>query len=139
MPSESSALAFVTVDGLLRYGEALAQPTLPRSGSVSLPTLSSAADCATRAHQAIEAVRAFGSRAVQGFAAAADYRLARQTLLNDACGGDPLVFFAAWNAAVAEGALAPLMQAPIGSVRKPSRRRPVAIVPRAQLTPQLAE
>lgn len=30
------------------------------------------------------------------------------------------------------------MRAPIGSVLKPTQRRPVAIVPRAQLTPQLA-
>ena len=35
--------------------------------------------------------------------------------------------------------MAPLLHAPIGSVLKPSHRRPVAIVPRIQLTPQLAE
>ncbi|MER3423285.1 MAG: hypothetical protein C4293_08690, partial [Nitrospiraceae bacterium] len=49
------------------------------------------------------------------------------------------VFFAAWNRLAAEGVLSPLLQAPIGTVQKPMRRRPVSIVPRAHLTPQLAE
>ena len=60
-------------------------------------------------------------------------------LLDEACGGDALVFFAAWNRLLAEGALGPFLQAPIGTVQKPTRRRPVAIVPRTQLTLQLAE
>jgi 6-phosphofructokinase 1 len=60
-------------------------------------------------------------------------------VIDDACAGDQLVFFAAWNRLLAEGALQPLLRAPIGSVLKPTQRRPVAIVPRAQLTPQLAD
>jgi 6-phosphofructokinase 1 len=65
-------------------------------------------------------------------------RHARQSV-TDACGSDPLVFFAAWNLLLARGELAPLYRAPIGATQKPAHRRPVAIVPRAQLTPQLAE
>ena len=49
------------------------------------------------------------------------------------------MFFAAWNALLAAGELAPLFRVPIRSAQKPTHRRPVAIVPRAQLTPQLAE
>lgn len=140
MPSDGRAFAFVTVDTLLRYGEALARHSLPRAGSIVLPpALPANPERAARALAATEAVRAFAMKAAQGFATAADYRAGRQALLIGACDGDPLIFFAAWNTVVAEGLLAPLLQAPIGTVRKPGRRRPVAIVPRAQLTPQLAE
>ena len=56
-------------------------------------------------------------------------------MIQDVCAGDELVFYAAWNRLLAEGGLQSLMRAPIGSVLKPAHRRPVAIVPRAQLTP----
>ena len=77
--------------------------------------------------------------AQRGFPDAESYRSARRILIDRACSGDELVFFAAWNSLVAEGRLQPLLRAPIGSVLKPTHRRPVAIVPRSQLTPQLAE
>jgi 6-phosphofructokinase 1 len=82
-------------------------------------------------------VREFADRLRAGTPDAATYRAGRQALVETACGGDPLVFYAAWNRALAEGALAPLLRAPIGRTTKPVRRRPVAIVPRSQLTPQL--
>jgi 6-phosphofructokinase 1 len=90
-----------------------------------------------RARAAIAAVRAFVERLRSGTRDAAAYRAARAVLLEEPCGGDPLVFYAAWNRALAEGDLAALLRAPIGRTVKPVRRRPVAIVPRSQLTPQL--
>ena len=115
---------------------------IPRTSpdAISLPATPSArSDRAARLREAMVAIRAFADRAHEGFSSAADYRTARRSLLDDACGGDALVFFAAWNCLLAEGALAPLLQAPVGTVRKPARRRPVAILPRTQLTLQLAE
>ena len=79
------------------------------------------------------------SRTRSGFSRAAAYRSARRAVIQDVCAGDELVFYAAWNRLLAEGGLQSLMRAPIGSVLKPAHRRPVAIVPRAQLTPRLAE
>ena len=87
----------------------------------------------------MDLLRAFAQRSRAGFADAAAYRAARQALILDVCGGDALVFYAAWNKLLAEGELSPLYRAPIGVVQKPSHRRPVAIVPRSHLTPQLAE
>jgi len=82
----------------------------------------------------MEQVRSFVERARSGFASADAYRSARESLIDD-----QLVFFAAWNALLADGALQSLLLAPIGSVAKPTYRRPVAIVPRIQLTPTLGE
>lgn len=79
-------------------------------------------------------LRSFVERAKAGFATADIYRSARESLIDD-----QLIFFAAWNALLAEGSLQPLLRATIGSVAKPTYRRPVAIVPRTQLTPTLAE
>ncbi|HKN86628.1 MAG TPA: hypothetical protein VJV04_07205, partial [Nitrospiraceae bacterium] len=140
MPSDHEALNFVTLEGLLRYGEAMAQAARTAPDHIALPPAPPAVtDRLARARQATEAMLAFATRAQHGFSSAADYRMARRRLLDDDCGGDPLVFFAAWNRLVADGALGPLLQAPIGTVQKPTRRRPVAIVPRTQLTLQLAE
>ncbi|MDQ6733072.1 MAG: 6-phosphofructokinase, partial [Nitrospirota bacterium] len=140
MPSDHEALDFVTLDGLLRYGEAMSHAARIAPEHISLPSAPPAvSDRITRAREATDAMLLFATRAQHGFVSAADYRLARRRLLDDACGGDALVFFAAWNRLVAEGALGPLLQAPIGTVQKPTRRRPVAIVPRTQLTLQLAE
>ncbi|WP_447978558.1 6-phosphofructokinase [Candidatus Nitrospira bockiana] len=141
MPSDVDALAFVSVAGLLRYGEAVSRvPLESRPGSISLPPAPpSIPDRPQRVIGAIEAMRAFAAQAHEGFPTAGDYRAARRRLLDEACGGDHLTFFAAWNRLVADGTLAPLLQGRVGAVRKPTRRRPVAIVPRAQLTPQLAE
>jgi 6-phosphofructokinase 1 len=140
MPSDYEALDFVTLEGLLRYGEAMSQAARIAPEHISLPSTPPAvSDRIARARQATDAMLLFANRVQHGFASAADYRLARRRLLDEACGGDALVFFAAWNRLVAGGALGPLLQAPIGTVQKPTRRRPVAIVPRTQLTLQLAE
>jgi 6-phosphofructokinase 1 len=87
----------------------------------------------------MEKIRAFVPGAHGGFSGAAEYRTTRRSLIEEDCRGDELVFFAAWNALLAAGELAPLLRMPINSVRKPMHRRPVAIVPRAQLTPQLVD
>jgi 6-phosphofructokinase 1 len=140
MPSDHEALDFITVEGLIRYGEVFARTPRIAADHIALPSGSpTVSDRIHRAREATDAIHEFVSRAQGGFSSAADYRMARRRLLDDACGGDALVFFAAWNRLLAEGALAPLLQAPIGTVRKPTRRRPVAIVPRTQLTLQLAE
>lgn len=79
-------------------------------------------------------LRSFVECSKSGFPTADAYRLAREGLIDD-----QLIFFVAWNALLAEGSLVPLLRAAIGSIAKPTYRRPVAIVPRAQLTPTLAE
>lgn len=137
MEPEGGRLDFVTVEGLLAYGETLAGRA-PAEGA-SLPPPVHATDRLRRAHEAMDKIRAFVNRAQAGFPDAEGYRRARRAVLEEGCGGDELVFFAAWNQLLAEGELSPLFRAPIGSVQKQTRRRPVAIVPRAHLTPQLAE
>ncbi len=130
-------LGFVTIEGLVALGEALVR-RVPSVDGVQRPPLPPAAtDRVGRAGAAVAAVEAFVDRVRAGTPDAASYRAARRDLVDTACGGDPLVFYAAWNRALAEGVLAPLLRAPIGRTAKPVRRRPVAIVPRAQLTPQL--
>ncbi|ULA63637.1 MAG: PFK domain-containing protein [Nitrospira sp.] len=138
MQSTINALDFVTIEGLLAYGEQFArQPAIDGVSAPPAPAPSN--DRAARARQAMERIVALVQHAQTGFSGAEAYRAARQAVIDEACAGDPLVFFAAWNRLLAEGALQPLLRAPIGSVLKPAHRRPVAIVPRAQLTPQLAE
>ena len=129
----SHPLDFVTVEGLLAYGRALARRASER-GLVQPPPRESSGDDADRVHAKMEQLRSFVERSKSGFATAEAYRSARESLIDD-----QLVFFAAWNALLAEGSLQPLLRATIGSVAKPTYRRPVAIVPRAQLTPTLAE
>jgi 6-phosphofructokinase 1 len=131
-------LEFVTIDGLLAYGEAMARA--PRvEGAEPPPGSAPSTDRLPRALAAADAIRKFVSRAQNGFPDADAYRAARVSLIDEACGGDALVFYAAWNRVLAEGDLAPLLRAPIGQLQKPMQRRPVAIVPRAHLTPQLIE
>ncbi len=132
------SLDFVTIEALLTYAEALSR--LQRTEGVTLPSLP-IPDVTrnTRAEGARPQIDRFIKQAKQGFAGAEAYRTARQAVMEEGCGGDPFVFYAAWNRALAEGVLSPLLHAPIGSVRKPVGRRPVAIVPRSQLTPALAE
>src|SRR3990167_2363487 len=131
-------LEFVTVEGLLAYGEMLARR--PAGEGVTLPPLSTpSVDRPQRTRDAMEKIRAFVQSAQGGFAGAEEYRAARRALIDEGCLGDELVFFAAWNTLLAAGELAPLFRVPIRSVQKPAHRRPVAIVPRAQLTPQLGE
>ncbi|MBH0203661.1 MAG: 6-phosphofructokinase [Nitrospira sp.] len=129
----SHPLDFVTVEGLLAYGRALARRAVER-GLVQ-PSLREASENDAACVEAkMEQLRSFVERSQSGFATAEAYRSARESL-ND----DQLICFAAWNRLLAEGSLQPLLRAPIGSVAKPTYRRPVAIVPRAQLTPTLAE
>jgi len=138
MGPEAETLDFVTIEGLLAYGEALAR--LPRAaGSSPPPPPLPSPDRALLAREAMASIRSFVQRAASGFTDADAYRAARRAVIDDACRGDELVFYAAWNRLLAEGALSALYRAPIGHVAKPTIRRPVAIVPRAQLTSQLVE
>ncbi|MEQ1562728.1 MAG: hypothetical protein ABL935_04960, partial [Nitrospiraceae bacterium] len=138
MESTVDRLEFVTIEGLLAYGEMLARR--PSGEGVTLPPIStSSVDRPQRTRDAMEQIRVFVQSAQGGFPGAEEYRAARRALIDEGCGGDELVFFAAWNALLAAGELAPLFRVPIRSVQKPAHRRPVAIVPRAQLTPQLVE
>jgi 6-phosphofructokinase 1 len=131
-------LNFVTIDGLLSYGEALAVQGAANGFAPFLPP-SAGGERKARIERAMDGIRDLVHRARAGMPDADAYRRARQAVLEDQCAGDARVFYAAWNYLLARGELAPLFQAPIGSVQKPARRRPVAIVPRAHLTPQLAE
>jgi 6-phosphofructokinase 1 len=131
-------LDFVTMEGLLAYGASLAQRS--SSGRFVLPPPPPPTpDRLQRAEEAMNRIRTFIHLAQAGLPSAEAYRTARQELIAEACSGDPLVFFAAWNLLLARGELAPLYRAPIGATQKPAHRRPVAIVQRAHLTPQLAE
>lgn len=140
MPSDGDqGLEFVTIERLLAYGDALVRCARVDGAELPPPPAPPPADRTARAASATAAVRRFVERVRGGLPDAAAYRAARQVLLRDDCGGDALIFYAAWNRVLAEGGLAPLYQAPIGLVQKPAPRRPVAIVPRAHLTPQLVE
>ncbi len=138
METDLDKLDFVTIEGLLAYGEALASRTAG-SEIVLPPQPPPSADRPRRAHDAMARIRALVQRAQAGFPDAEGYRAARRAVIEDGCGGDELVWYAAWNRLLAEGELSPLFRAPIGKVQKPTHRRPVAIVPRTHLTPQLAE
>jgi 6-phosphofructokinase 1 len=129
---------FVTLDGLLSYGERLAQRTSSERAMLP-PPAPTGTNRRQLAEQAIVDIQTFVQGLPAGLPSAEAYRAARQRLMADACGADPLVFYAAWNFLLARGELAPLYRAPIGATQKPAHRRPVAIVPRANLTPQLAE
>ena len=138
MQITTNQLDFVTIEGLLAYGELLARR--PSREGVQLPSIPTpSTHRADQAQAARGKIVAFVQTAQRGFSDADTYRSARRALIDEACAGDELVFFAAWNRLLAEGMLQPLLRVPIGSVLKPIHRRPVAIVPRTQLTPQLAE
>ena len=138
MNAEGETLDFVTIDGLLSYGKAIARRP-PLEGADLPPPPGESADRPQRALEAMAAIRAFVQDTQAGFPDAAAYRHARHTLIQQACSGDDLVFFAAWNQLLAQGELSPLLRAPIGATIKPIRRRPVAIVPREHMTPNLVE
>lgn len=129
----SHPLDFVTIDGLLAYGRALARRASKRE-LVIPPPIEESGNESDRVHAKMKQLLSFVGRAQSGFPTAEAYRLDRESLIDD-----QLVFFAAWNALLAEGSLQPLLRATIGSAAKPTYRRPVAIVPRTQLTPTLAE
>ncbi|MEE8125728.1 MAG: 6-phosphofructokinase [Nitrospirales bacterium] len=138
MSFDNDTLDFVTVDGLLTYGEALARRPPVEGIQFPSPPVDSK-NRPQRAQEAMVAIRGLVQQARTGFANAAAYKDARHTLIHQACGGDALVFFAAWNQLLAQGELSSLFRAPIGATKKPIRRRPVAIVPREHMTPHLAE
>src|ERR1700693_2324425 len=135
---------FVTIDGLLADGEAMARrPSVETGPHVKKterpPQPLPSTDRAQRSVAAKDAVRQLVRQAQSGLPDAEAYRTARQRVLNEICKDDELVFYASWNQVLAEGELAPLQRALIGRVQKPKQRRPAAIVPRAHLTPQLLE
>ena len=138
MSFDKESLDFVTIDGLLAYGEALA--CRPPVEGIQFPSPPVASINRTqRVQEAMVAIRGLVQQAQTGFLDAAAYKNARHTLIHQACGGDALVFFAAWNQLLAQGELSSLFRAPIGETKKPIRRRPVAIVSRPHMTPTLAE
>ncbi|MEW6324031.1 MAG: 6-phosphofructokinase [Nitrospirota bacterium] len=139
MQTGDTLLEFAAIERLLAYGEALARCPRADGAEPPGPPTPRTTERAARARAAAGSIRGFVERARAGLPDAARYRAERRALIDGACGGDELIFYAAWNRALAEGALAPLLRAPIGPVQKPTRRRPVAIVPRAHLTPQLVE
>jgi len=138
MSGDAEKFEFVTLEGLLAYGEALARR--PPVEGVELPRpLVDLADRPQRAREAMAAIRTFVQVTQKGFPDAAAFRVARQNVVENDCGGDELVFYAAWNHLLAQGELSSLLRAPIGATQKPTRRRPVAIVPREHMTPNLSE
>ncbi|HEX9757002.1 MAG TPA: 6-phosphofructokinase [Nitrospiria bacterium] len=137
MPTEKG-LEFVNVQALLAYGEALGDA--PRAEGSNLPPIPQpTSDRVNKVQKAKEAIRHFVSRFQKGFATAEIYGTERRAVIDQTCGGDALVFYAAWNQLLAEGYLSPLLTASVGTIQKPSHRRLAAIVPREQLTPQLVE
>ncbi len=130
--------SFVTIEGLLKYAERLIQ--IKRPENVTLPSKPRHSE--NRFHQtqdAIPKIRAFLEKAGLGFPDAERFRAAREALIHQDCKGDELVFFAAWNFLLSKDLLSDLYRAPIGFVQKPVGERPVSIVPRNQLTPELAK
>src|SRR6266545_4742241 len=108
MQTITNQLDFVTIEGLLAYGELLARR--PSREGVELPNAPTPSlDRSHQARAAMEQIATFVQAAQRGFADADAYRSARRALIDDACAGDVLVFFAAWNRLLAEGTLQPLM------------------------------
>ncbi|MCA9422641.1 MAG: hypothetical protein KC592_16600, partial [Nitrospira sp.] len=94
MKEEAENLEFITINSLLTYGEAMARRP-PVEGAEPPPPPASSEDRPQRTLEAMVALREFVQGAQAGFANAAAYREARQRLIQQACGGDELVFFAA--------------------------------------------
>ena len=135
-----AAFECVTIERLLSYAEALVRcPRVDGADPPPPPPPRAIEQRASLARVVQEAIRTFVARIQEGVPDGAAYAAAREALLKESCGGDHLVFYAAWNRLLVEGGLTPLLRAPIGHVQKPLQRRPVAIVPRAHLTPQLVE
>jgi len=131
-------LDFLTVESLISYGQAMVDA--PRAEGSKPPSKPKATkNRVKKVESAKEDIKRFISEAQQGFPAAADYRSARLSIIDETCGGDDLVFFAAWNHMLAQGSLTSLLACPIVSIQKPMHRRPTSIVPRDQLTPDLIE
>ncbi len=143
LKSESRSFDFVTLKGLLSYAEALVQRASagsPHQGQISFPASPAGkVDRLALAPWVMEEISHFVQRVQKGLPDAALYQSMRQAILDTVCKGDAILFYAAWNQRLSQGALTPLLQAPIASLFKPVRRRPIAIVSREHLTAQLAE
>lgn len=138
METGETQLNFVGIEALLAYGEDMANA--PRvEGSNPPPKPKSATDRIKKIKSANKSILRLVSKAQKGSFTAEAYRTERQLIIDHACEGDYLVFYAAWNYLLAEGALTPLLRSPIGSIQKPIHRRPASIVSRDQLTAQLIE
>ena len=131
-------LNFVNFENLLAYGEAMANaPRVEQAKPPNKPK--SEIDRIKRIKSAKKAILKLVSKAQKGSLTAEAYKNERQLIIDHACNSNALVFYAAWNYLLAEGALTALLRSPIGSIQKPLHRRPASIVTRDQLTPQLIE
>ena len=96
MSSDKEPLHFVTIDGLLVYGEALAKR--PFAEGIQLPSPPLATMNRSKYVQgAMLAIKGLVEQVQTGVMDAAAYNNARQKLIHQACEGDDIVFFAAWN------------------------------------------
>ena len=76
-------------------------------GSYPPPKPRSSADRIKKIRSANKGILRLVSKAKKGSLTAEAYRTERQLIIDHACEGDPLVFYAAWNYLLAEGALTP--------------------------------
>src|SRR3989304_8208832 len=84
--SGEKGLEFVTIEGLLAYGEAMAD--CPRvKGAHPPPRPAPSNHRVQQVQAAMEQIRQFVNRAQAGFPDAEAYRTAREALLKEACGG----------------------------------------------------
>src|SRR2546428_13996959 len=105
-------LDFVTLEGLLAYGEVLAHRTAGE-GMVLPPAPSPSADRPRRARAAMEEIRAFVQRAQNGFPTAEEVRAARRGVNDVGCGGHEVAVFGAREPFLPAGVVAPLRPAAI--------------------------
>ncbi len=135
---EENPLGFVTIEGLLAYGHAMARCS--KLKGLHLPDVPiETGRSAQLVLDAMGHILAFVKQAQKGFPHAEGYRAARQDVITSGCRGDEWIFYAAWNRLLAEERLSPLLRTPIPSIEKPIRRRPTAIISREHLTSHLAE
>ncbi|MDN5941138.1 MAG: hypothetical protein L0H94_04560, partial [Nitrospira sp.] len=80
MESTVDQLEFVTVEGLLAYGEMLARRTAGE-GIAFPPIPTSSVDRPQRTREAMEKIRVFVHGAQAGFPGAEEYRTARRALI----------------------------------------------------------
>lgn len=136
--SEINETGIFTAASLLEYG--LSMVNAPRTDGVSLPSYSkSKGRSENKLNAARSAVKDLVGKAQSDSLSADDYRSMRQQIIGEVCSGDQIVFYAAWNSLVSEGALTPILRTSIGRIQKPFHRRHPAIVSRGDLAPGLIE
>ncbi len=86
MNAEEENLDFVTIKGLIKYGEALAQRS-HMEGIELPPTPPPTGDRPRHAEEAMAAIRGFVQNAQAGFSHASAYRSARHALIQHNCVG----------------------------------------------------